>query len=106
MGKLEQLFGPILRGPLASKANSASGQWAGRTTLGSGATTVVISTTAVRSNCIVNYGIQASTIAASGVGKPIQVVSLSHGNYFAFGTADGIGIQQSTTIMWQILRTD
>lgn len=105
MGKLEQLFGPVFRGPVLTKINSSPNQWAGRTTLSSGSISQVVSTTAVKSDCLVLFGVQATTIAASGVGKSVEVVSLSNGNYFTFGTVDGIAIQQSVTIMWQIVKS-
>ena len=107
MGKLEQLFGGVLKAPLTTKANSNANQWAGRTAIASGAVSQVISTTAVKSNSIINWSLQATTVAASGdSGNHLAVVSLSSGNYFTIGTADGSKIPHSVTVMWQIYRTD
>lgn len=106
MGKLEQFFGPVFRGPMTTKINSSPNQWAGRTTLSSGGVSQVVSTTAIKSNCLVLLGVQATTICASGAGKSIEVVSLSSGNYFTVGTVDGVAIQQSVTVMWQIVKSD
>ncbi len=107
MSKLEQLFGAVFQGPPTTKANSNASQWAGLTTLNSGSTTAVVSTTNVKSNSIITYGVKASTVAASGMAlRPIEIVSLSSGNYFTFGSADGIAVAQSIQIMWNIYKTD
>ena len=107
MGKLEQLFGPMLRGPLSTKANSSANQWAGRTAIASGAVSQVVSTTAVKSNCLISFNIQATTVPVSGtVITPIEVVSLSSGSFFTFGSADGSKIPHGVTVMWQIYKTD
>jgi|SRR3972149_3933087 len=106
MGKLEQLFGPVFRGPAMTIANSSAKQWAGRTAIASGATSQVVSTTAIKSNSILSFGVQATTVTASGIGKFIEVVSLSSGNWFTFGTSDGAALPQSVVVMWQIYKTD
>lgn len=104
---LEQLFGAVFKGPAMTKANSNANQWAGRTSIASGAVSQVISTTAVKSNCLISIGVQASTVAASGtVMTPIQVVSLNSGNWFSLGTSDGSKLPQSVVVMWQIFKTD
>lgn len=57
---LEQMRRAFLRGPLLTKANSASTQWAGRTTLQSGSATVVVSSTIVKSDSLIRLGYEGN----------------------------------------------
>lgn len=102
---LEQLWRAILRGPLTVRAASASNQFAGRTTLASGSATVTISTTVVQSDSIILLTAEAATNQASGFAKPPEVKSISPGNFFTVGWADGNAVARNTTIMWTIIRT-
>ena len=102
----ELLFKPTLRGPMRTRTNSQEASfWAGRTTLNSGSATSVVSTTLVQSDSIIQYGIEANTRQDSGVGSPIEVMSIQDGVSFAFGTAGGETIARDTTIMWSLMRT-
>ncbi len=101
----ELLFKPTLRGPLRTRASSASNQWAGRTTLNSGDATVAVSCSTVQSDSIIQYGIEANTRQDSGVGAGIEVMSIIDGSGFAFGTSGGETIARDTTIMWSLMRT-
>ena len=101
----ELLFKPTLRGPLRTRASSASNQWAGRTTLNSGDATVAVSCSVVQSDSIIQYGIEANTRQDSGVGAAIEVMSIIDGSGFAFGTSGGETLARDTTIMWSLMRT-
>ena len=56
----ETLYRPLLRGPIMTKASSASNQWAGRTTIASGSTSQVVSTSNVNSDTIFNLTLEAA----------------------------------------------
>ncbi len=102
---LELLFRPHLRGPFFTRSTSASNQWAGRTTLNSGDTTVVVSTALVNSNSVIMYGIDGNAgLQSSGVSHAIEVTSISSGNHFTFATAGGESAERNTVIMWQLTR--
>lgn len=101
----ERLFHPHLRGPMLTNANSDDFQWAGRTTLGSGSSTVTVSTAVVNSDSIVLLGSQAATNQASGVSTPIEVKSINPGNHFILGTSDGDSLSRDTTVMWMVMLT-
>ena len=101
----ELLLAPALRGPLRTRASSRANQWAGLTTLNSGDATVVVSTTAVRSNSIIRFGAQSTTRQASGTRIGLEVSTVIDGGSFTFATADGIAFGRDTTIMWEILNT-
>ncbi|MCR4342107.1 MAG: hypothetical protein NUW01_19700 [Gemmatimonadaceae bacterium] len=60
----ETLFRPLMRGPIMTKATSAANQWAGRTTLASGSTSQVVSTSNVNSDTIFNLAIECAVPAA------------------------------------------
>ena len=101
----ELLFKPTLRGPLRTRASSASNQWAGRTTLSSGDATVAVSCSTVQSDSIIMYGVEANTRQDSGVGAAIEVMSIIDGSGFAFGTSGGETLARDTTIMWSLMNT-
>ena len=102
----ELLFKPTLRGPMRTRtAPTEPNAWAGRTTLNSGSATVTVSTTTIKSDSIIQYGVEANTRQDSGVGAAIEVMSIAEGVSFAFGTAGGETIARDTTIMWSLMRT-
>ena len=101
----ELLFKPTLRGPLRTRASSASNQWAGRTTLSSGDATVAVSCSTVQSDSLIMYGVEANTRQDSGVGAAIEVMSIIDGSGFAFGTSGGETLARDTTIMWSLMKT-
>ena len=65
-GPIELMRGIGLRGPIFTKAVSASNQWAGLTTLSSGSASVTVSTQIVNSDSILNLNMQAAIPAAYG----------------------------------------
>lgn len=101
----EQLFAPILRGVLTTEATSKVNQWAGRTVLASGDATVTVSTQAVAADSIIRYGVQAHVDQASGsITRGIEVKTISPGNFFTLGTADGIAEIRNVTVMWELVK--
>ena len=105
-GSGEQLFSPVFRGRPLTKANSAPGQWAGRTTLTSGTATITVSTTQVKSNSLIFLGAQAPAAVNSATGKPIEVKTMIDSSYFVLGTADGVGMGRDTVISWMLYSVD
>ena len=101
----ELIFKGTLRGPLRTRASSASNQWAGRTTLNSGDATVAVSCSVVQSDSLIMYGVEANIRQDSGVAAHIEVMSIIDGSGFAFGTAGGETLARDTTIMWSLMRT-
>lgn len=95
----------LLKKPMQVKANSGPYQFAGRTTLNSGSATVTVSTAAVEADSIIVATVEAATSVSSGGAKPIEVKSISAGNFFTLGTADGVALARQTTIMWTLLRS-
>ena len=102
----EQIFAGMLRGPLVTKAVSATNQWAGLTTLSSGSATVTVSTTSVASDSIIQFSARAAANQSSGTYRPIEVKSINPGVAFSFGVSDGVAIPRDTTLMWQIIKTN
>ena len=105
---LETLFSPLLSGVPMTDVRSHIHQWAGRTALNSGSATVTVSTTVVKSDSLIYYGISGNTRANSGVatdGGGIEVTSISEGNFFAFTTHDGSVLPRSVNIMWMIFNS-
>jgi hypothetical protein len=101
----ETFFRPVLRGPLSTETASGNGQWAGRTTISSGATSVTVSTQVVNSNSIILHTLQATTRQNSGVASTIEVSTISPGNFFTLAYADGVNHRaDDATIMWWIIR--
>ena len=100
----EALFSGTLYGPLTTKLQSASNQWAGFTTLASGSATVTVSTTTIKSDSLVLYGLSALSAQNSGFGQTIEITSISHGNSFEFGWSEGYAIDRDTTIHWLIVQ--
>ena len=102
---LELLRRAFFTGPPVTKAQSASNQFAGRTTLSSGDATVAVSCSVVKSDSIILYGVEANTRQDSGVAAHIEVMSIIDGSGFAFGTAGTETPARDTTIMWQLTNT-
>lgn len=104
-GEGEQLWRGTLRGPLTTQIQSKVSQFAGRSTIASGSASVTVSTTAVKSDSIILYGIEADIRASSGVGVSVEITSVSDSNYFAFTYSDSQTLPpRGTTIMWQIMK--
>ena len=106
MAKLtaEQIFRGMLRGPLTTRATSASNQWAGRTTsVGSGTATVTVSTTSVKSDSIIMYGYESNV--ASNATQAIKTNSVVDGSYFGF-TINPAPVGTNFIVMWKIINTN
>jgi hypothetical protein len=101
---LERLVRGWQVGPLMTKINSSPDQWAGRTTLDSGSATVTVSTRIVNSDSLIWVQGQNHANVASGTYKPVEVRTISPGNFFTLGTADGIAMARDTTLMWEVKR--
>lgn len=92
----------------ALKSSSAAAQFAGRTTVGCGDATAVISTTAVKSNSIILLtpipkaalpAIQASGSIPSG----LCVNTITEGGFFVVGWIGGVGLTNiQTDVAWMI----
>lgn len=92
----------------ALRAGSAANQFAGRTTVGCGDATAVISTTAVKSNSIILLtpipkaalpAIQASGSIPSG----LCVNTITEGGFFVVGWIGGVGLTNiQTDVAWMI----
>ena len=98
----EQIYRGLLRGPLATKASSASNQWAGVSTVLSGTATITVSTTNVKSNSVILHGQRSQ--ANSSVA--LEVKSIVDSSYFSFGTLNGANTIQNIDMHWILLRTD
>lgn len=101
----ETFYGPLLKGPMLTPANSAVNQWAGRTTLSSGSATVVVSTTLVNSDSLIMHNAEGNANVGSGTNRVTEVKTISSGGYFTLGTQDGQAIPRDTVLMWQIIKT-
>ena len=99
-----------LRVNTPTRATAAgSGGFAGYTRLGSGAASIVISTTSVKSNSLIMLGMPhvkgaAPAAQASGVIPGLlAVTTISHGGYFTMAWMGGISYAQDVDIPWQIV---
>lgn len=101
-GIAEQVWRGMLRGPLTTKAQSSANQWAGRTTVASGATTATVSTNAVTSDSIILTAFQSNV--ASNVAQVIRVSSLAAGAYFGLQVSPA-PVGTDFTITWVIFKT-
>lgn len=72
---IEALFRPFLKGPMMVSTVSKSNAFAGRTTLGSGSTSQVVSTSIVNSDSLVHLNVQAALVAAYSTGGRSSVAS-------------------------------
>lgn len=98
----ESLFGPLLNGPLTTKAQSAANQWAGRTAVASGDTTATVSTTTINSDSLVQIAIQSSV--GSNVAQVVKVGSINPGNAMVFGVSPA-PVGTDFDILWRIDQT-
>lgn len=95
--------GERLQTPMHIRASSANNQFVGATVLGSGSATVVVSTTAVKSNSMFFLGAHSLTDQASGVAAAFEVRTIVHGGYFVLSNSDGIADARDATIFWMIV---
>jgi len=99
----ELLYRGTLKGPLLTSTNSAkTDAWAGVTAIASGTATVVISTTAVKSDSLFQIALQSLTDQASGVGRCVEVRTIVDGGYFILGFADGKTQPRDVNAHWMI----
>lgn len=105
MNPIETLYGPGFFGPPVISVASKSNQFAGRTTLSSGSATVTVSSTVIGSDSIIRLAMQTHVRQNSGFGQPVEVASISPGNFFTLSTADGVAFARDTTIMWDIVKS-
>lgn len=83
---------------------SKSNAFAGRVTINSGSATATVSTTSVRSDSLIWLTAYSVTEQVSGFGQPIEVRSISPGNFFTIGYANSAAASlpaRSTTVMWK-----
>lgn len=95
---LDYLDGVLFRG----MPRTRTGEFAGRDTLPAGSKTVVISTSFVESDSIIEMALEQNTDQNSG-GQPVVVKTISPKGYFEVGTADGNAFGSDATIMWRII---
>ena len=105
MPVIETFNGPLFKGNIYTPANSLSNQQAGRSSIGSGDATVTVSTTAVKSDSIIQLAIESNTRQNSGVARGIEVSSIVDSSYFILASADGTTITRDMTVMWRIWQT-
>jgi hypothetical protein len=70
-----------------------------------GTATVTVSTTTVRSDSIIRYGIRAVPTASGAGGSVIHVSTISPKNFFTFAVADGQVTTRDLNVMWEIMQT-
>jgi hypothetical protein len=95
----EQLFRPFLRAAPITKANSSPTQFAGRTAVASGTGTATVSTTAVKSDSLIQVSFYSNV--ASNVAQVIKTCSLVDGSYFGM-TVTPAPVGTDFLIVWQI----
>lgn len=105
MSVLKYLRGKQLLGqPLWAPTASGPQQFAGRTALNSGSATVTVSTNVVEADSIILLTPQAHTNAVSGY-LPLDVRTISPGNFFTVGHADGAAKARDVTVMWMMIKS-
>jgi hypothetical protein len=104
MPRIEQLRRLSLLAPAKVRAQSASNQFAGITVLANATATITVSTTSVKSDSIIRYGVRA-TPAPGSVGLVVHVSTINPKNFFTFATADGQNAPRDLNVMWEIVQT-
>lgn len=102
MPSLEQLYGPMLHGPI--NAPVAGNRFAGRATIGSGGTSVVVSTSLVGSDSLLFVSAQSDIRQASGFGQAVEVATISPGISFTLTQSTGVAVARPTTVLWMIVK--
>lgn len=102
MANNEQLYGPVLRGPMMTDTKSTGSHWAGITSVLSGTTTAVVSTTLANSDSIIHA--IGKTILASHQAIVLSVASISPGNSVVFAL-DRATTTSDYSILWNLIRT-
>ncbi len=94
-----------LLGASTVRAQSAANQFAGITTLANATATITVSTTTVKSDSIIRYGVRAAVGASGAAGGVVHVSTISPGNFFTLAVQDGQNASRDLNIMWEIVRT-
>lgn len=102
---LELLYGPHLHGALSTDATSHAAQYAGRTTIASGTTSVTVSTAMVNSDSLILMGREFNFTVGSNENVSTHVSTINPGNFFTVATDDNTNVEQDVTIMWLLLPT-
>ena len=97
--KEERYYGGVQIAPFTTRINSAANQWAGRTAVASGIATATVSTTSVKSDCLI-FAMGQSAVA-SNVAQTILVNTISPGNFFTLGI-DPAPVGTDFTICWRL----
>ena len=100
----ELLHRAQLKGPVKIATGNAN-DFAGVTAIASGATSVTVSTTVVKSNSIIIPSIQSLTDTASGTGRPIEVRTIVESGYFILAQSDGEALERDVNIHWVLFNT-
>jgi len=96
---------PVQKGPTMLPTRALANQWAGLTTLASGSTSQVVSTTAITSDSFVFLGTRVNSVGVGhNSGGNIVVNSIVHGVSFAFARATGSAVAWDEVVMWEIKR--
>lgn len=103
---LEMLFGPLLRGQPGTRTSEETNAWAGRTSLGSGSSSVTVSTTLVKSDSLIFLTeAPGSVTTVAGSHGHVVVNSIVHGISFALARSTATATPWSATVGWMIWRT-
>jgi hypothetical protein len=109
MAKLEQLWGPMIRGvpTVQTSAKGVATQWAGIATITSGAASVTVNCTHVQSDSLIFVTPRTDTAVTSGQARGLKVSSISPGSMFIIGSVDNQAIVTSdvTPVMWMLWRS-
>ncbi len=101
---LELLFGPHLKNAPLTDSTAGAGQFAGRTTLASGSSSVTVSTAMVNSNSIILAMSEVGSVGANS-GGALVVNSIVSGTSFALARSTANAVAWDDTVMWLLLRT-
>jgi hypothetical protein len=99
----ELLWRPLLKGPIMADQTSNVVAFTGATLLASGSATVTVSNNMVGSDTGILLGALGVGNVGSAAGRPIEVKTISPGNFFTLGTIDGVAIARDTTVSWFML---
>ena len=105
-GNMEQLFGPVFRGPRTTILEGGAAAWAGRTTINSSDASVTVSTAMVASGQLFNLGVEPGSLGVgANSGGMVVVSSIVDNVSFALAYATAVGVPWDTDISWEIVRT-
>ena len=106
---LDQIYNPLIHGAMHGHLNggpNSTNEAFGRTTVNSGDTTQVVSTSLINSDSIVLLTMESNTRQNSGVANAMEVSSIVSGVSFNLTWADENNTRaDDTTVMWALIRT-